>query len=51
VSSKGSNKGRLQGLVAAPSDLTSYKQMLVSREASSTPKQPTNVILQGSLTG
>jgi hypothetical protein len=51
VPGKGANKGRLQGLVAAPADLTSYKQMLVSREPSSTPKQPTAIILQGSLTG
>jgi hypothetical protein len=51
VSSKGTNKGRLQGLVAAPDDLNSYKEMLVSREPSSTPKQPTSIILQGSLTG
>jgi hypothetical protein len=51
VASKGTDKGRLQGLVAAPDDLSSYKEMLVSREASSTPKQPTNIILQGSLTG
>jgi hypothetical protein len=51
VTGKGANKGRLQGLVAAPADLESYKEMLVSREASSTPTQPTRIILQGSLTG
>jgi hypothetical protein len=51
VTSKGTNKGRLQGLVEAPSDLTSYKEMLVSRETSSTPKAPTTIILKGSLTG
>ena len=39
------------GLVEAPSDLTAYKEMLISREASSTPKAPTTIILKGSLTG
>jgi hypothetical protein len=51
VTGKGTNKGRLQGLVEAPSDLTSYKEMLISRESSSTPKAPTTIILKGSLTG
>lgn len=51
VTGKGTNKGRLQGLVEAPSDFTSYKEMLVSRETSSTPKAPTAIILKGSLTG
>lgn len=51
VTSKGTNKGRLQGLVEAPSDFGSYKEMLVSRESSSTPKAPTAIILKGSLTG
>jgi hypothetical protein len=51
VQGKGKSAGRLQGLVGAPSDLTAYKEMLVTREASSTPKQPTQIVLQGSLTG
>ncbi|MDX6728294.1 MAG: hypothetical protein QOK49_3099 [Baekduia sp.] len=51
VTGKGTNKGRLQGLVAAPADLASYKDVLVSREPSSTPKQPTAIVLQGSLGG
>src|SRR3954468_16839257 len=51
VPGSGKDKGRLQGLVAAPDDLTSYREMLVSRESSSTPKQPTAVVLQGALTG
>jgi hypothetical protein len=51
VTSKGTNKGRLQGLVEAPSDFTSYKEMLISRETSSTPKAPTTIILKGSLSG
>jgi hypothetical protein len=51
VTGKGSSKGRLQGLVAAPSDLASYKEILVSREPSSAPKRPTQIVLQGSLTG
>jgi hypothetical protein len=51
VTGKGTSKGRLQGLVAAPSDLTSYKDILVSREPSSAPKQPTAIVLQGLLTG
>jgi hypothetical protein len=51
VTGSGANKGRLQGLVAAPSDLASYQEMLVTREASSTPKQPTTIILKGSIGG
>jgi hypothetical protein len=51
VTSKGTSKGRLQGLVAAPSDLSSYKEMLVTREASSTPKTPTAIVLRGALSG
>lgn len=51
VTGSGANKGRLQGLVAAPSDLASYQEMLVTREASSTPKQPTTIILKGSISG
>jgi hypothetical protein len=51
VTSKGDSKGRLQGLVEAPSDLASYKEMLVSREASSTPKTPSTIVLKGSLSG
>jgi Sigma-70, region 4 len=51
VASKGKDAGRLQGLVGAPSDLTSYKEMLVSREPSSSPKQPTQIVLRGSLGG
>jgi hypothetical protein len=51
VTSKGKSAGRLQGLVGAPPDLTSYKEMLITREPSSTPKQPTQVVLRGSLAG
>ncbi len=51
VTGSGAGKGRLQGLVAAPSDLATYKEILVTREASSTPKQPTNLILKGSIGG
>ena len=51
VTGSGADKGRLQGLVAAPSDLASYKEMLVTRERSSTPKQPTTIVLKGSLGG
>lgn len=51
VTGSGADKGKLQGLVEAPSDLKSYKEMLITREASSTPKAPTTIILKGSLTG
>jgi hypothetical protein len=51
VQGKGKSAGRLQGLVGAPSDLATYKEMLVTREPSNTPKQPTEIVLQGSLTG
>jgi hypothetical protein len=49
VTGKGTNKGRLQGLVAAPSDLADYSRILVTREPSSSPKAPTTIVLQGSL--
>jgi anti-sigma factor RsiW len=51
VTGSGADKGRLQGLVAAPSDLASYNEMMVTREAGSTPKQPTTIVLKGSLSG
>jgi hypothetical protein len=51
VSGTGTNKGKLQGIVAAPNDLANYKEMLVSREASSTPKAPSAIVLQGQLKG
>jgi hypothetical protein len=51
VTNKGTSAGRLQGLVLAPSDLASYKEILVSREPSSTPKQPTAIVLQGKISG
>jgi hypothetical protein len=51
VTGSGADKGRLQGLVAAPSDLASYTEMLVTRETSSTPKQPSKIVLKGSLGG
>jgi hypothetical protein len=51
VTGKGKQAGRLQGLVAAPSDLSAYKEIVVSREPSSTPKQPSQIVLQGSLGG
>ncbi|HWI72962.1 MAG TPA: sigma-70 region 4 domain-containing protein [Baekduia sp.] len=50
VTSKGTNKGRLQGLVAAPTDFASYNEMLVTRESSSSPKAPTTIVLKGPLT-
>jgi hypothetical protein len=51
VSGTGTNKGKLQGIVAAPNDLANYKEMLVSREASSTPKAPSAIVMQGQLKG
>lgn len=51
VTGSGDDKGRLQGLVAAPADLAGYKELLVTRERSSTPKQPTTLVLKGSLSG
>jgi len=50
VTGKGSGKGKLQGLVSAPSELDSYAEMLVTRERSDAPKAPTNVVLQGKFT-
>ncbi|HEU4976091.1 MAG TPA: sigma factor-like helix-turn-helix DNA-binding protein [Baekduia sp.] len=51
VQGSGKDKGRLQGLVLAPSDLSRYRELLVSREQSSKPSEPTTVVLQGSLKG
>jgi hypothetical protein len=51
VTGSGTDKGRLQGLVPAPSDFSSYREMLVTREPSSTPKKPSTIILKGSIGG
>ncbi|HEY4093900.1 MAG TPA: sigma factor-like helix-turn-helix DNA-binding protein [Baekduia sp.] len=51
VTGTGASKGKLQGLVQAPSDLSSYKDILVSREAGDSPKTPSTIILQGNVTG
>jgi hypothetical protein len=51
VTGSGDDKGRLQGLVAAPTDLASYTELLVTRERSSAPKQPTTIVLKGALKG
>jgi hypothetical protein len=51
VTASGTDKGRLQGLVAAPSDFASYQELLVTREPSSKPKQPSTIILKGSIGG
>jgi len=49
VSGSGSAKGRLQGIVEAPSDLSRYSELLVTRETTDSPKRPGRVILQGTL--
>lgn len=51
VTSKGTDKGKLQGIVGAPANLSTYTDMIVSREASSSPKAPTAVVLTGKLKG
>lgn len=51
VKGTGTDKGKLQGLVRAPTDLAAYTQMLVTREPSSKPTRPTAIVLQGSMTG
>lgn len=51
VAGSGRSKGRLQGLQRAPSDLGQYREVLITREQSDSPKTPTNVVLQGSLQG
>lgn len=51
VPASGTSKGRLQGLVLAPSDLKSYTEILVSNEPSSKPTAPTAVVLSGPLKG
>jgi hypothetical protein len=51
VPGSGTDKGRLQGLVPAPSDFSSYREMLVTREPSSTPKTPSTIILKGTIGG
>jgi hypothetical protein len=51
VPGTGTDKGRLQGLVPAPSDFSSYREMLVTREPSSTPKTPSTIILKGAIGG
>lgn len=49
VTGKGDAKGKLQGLVGAPSDLGSYTEMLITREPGDAPKQPTTVVLRGDI--
>lgn len=49
VAGSGSAKGRLQGLKLAPSDLGDYREVLITREQSDSPKTPTNVVLRGTL--
>jgi hypothetical protein len=51
VPGSGTDKGRLQGLVPAPSDFSSYREMLVTREPSSTPTTPSAIVLKGSIGG
>jgi Sigma-70, region 4 len=51
VTSSGTDKGKLQGIVAAPTDLTSYTDMIISRESSSSPRTPTTVVLTGRFRG
>lgn len=51
VTSTGTDKGKLQGIVAAPTDLASYPTILVSREASSSPRAPTQTVLTGNFRG
>jgi hypothetical protein len=47
VEGKGENKGRLQGLVAAPEDMSKYKQIVVTRERGDQPKRPGTIVLRG----
>jgi hypothetical protein len=49
VTDKGQAKGRLQGLVAAPDDLTKFKQLVVTRERIDQPKRPGTIVLQGQI--
>jgi hypothetical protein len=51
VTGKGTDRGKLQGIVAAPTNLSTYTDMIVSREASSSPRAPTAVVLTGRIRG
>jgi hypothetical protein len=51
VTSRGTDKGKLQGIVAAPDNLSTYTDMLISRESSSSPRTPTTVVLTGRIRG
>jgi hypothetical protein len=47
VSGSGSAKGRLQGLVEAPDDLSEYQELVVTRETSDSPSRPGQIVLRG----
>jgi hypothetical protein len=47
VKGSGNDKGRLQGLAPAPSDLDNYDEILVTRERSDKPTKPTAIVLEG----
>jgi hypothetical protein len=51
VTSTGTDKGKLQGIVAAPTDLSSYTTMLITRESSSSPRTPSATVLSGQIRG
>jgi hypothetical protein len=51
VTGSGTDKGKLQGIVAAPDNLSTYTDMIISRESSSSPRTPTNVVLTGRFRG
>lgn len=51
VTSRGTDKGKLQGIVAAPDNLSAYTDMIISRESSSSPRTPTTVVLTGRIRG
>jgi hypothetical protein len=51
VTSTGTDRGKLQGIVAAPTDLASYTTMLITRESSSSPRTPSATVLSGAIRG
>lgn len=51
VSAKGSDAGRLTGLVAAPQDILKASRIVVSRETSQAPSSPAEIVLAGTVAG
>lgn len=51
VAAKGTDAGRLVGLVAAPKGALAYDRVVISRESSQSPAEPGEIVLTGRVSG